>query len=144
MFQRCFQNRRQLGSSRAATSTRQTSRQYRRATPYVSPRPQQGKKSIEKRITIKFYLMICLFSLFCCFFFAANCPQEVTQSNFKNSKGLQLDEQQEPQLQDCSLLLLEQLGTLSPHYLFNGSSPPNFLLQHQSFFTLFFFLLLFT
>jgi hypothetical protein len=51
---------------------------------------------------------------FLLFFFAANYPKEVTQSNFKYSKGLQLDEQQEPQLQDCSLLLLEQLGTLSP------------------------------
>ncbi len=41
--------------------------------------------------------------VFCCIcLFAANYPQEVTQSNFKYSKGLQLDEQQEPQLQDYS------------------------------------------
>ena len=52
LFQCWFQNRRrrarQLGSSRAVASTRQTIRQHRRVSPYVSPRPQQGKKSIEK------------------------------------------------------------------------------------------------
>ena len=57
LFQWWFQNRRrrarQLGSSRSAAPTRPTIRQYRRASPYVSPRSQQGKKSIEKELKIE-------------------------------------------------------------------------------------------
>ena len=65
LFQWWFQNRRrrarQLGSSRAVASTRQTIRQHRRASPYVSPRLQQGNQTIEKELNIKFYLIILFF-----------------------------------------------------------------------------------
>ena len=55
LFQWWFQNRRrrarQLGSSRVVASTRQTIRQHRRVSPYVSPRPQQGK-TIDEELNI--------------------------------------------------------------------------------------------
>ena len=49
-FQNHLRRARQLGSSRAAASIRQTIRQHRRALPYVSPRSQQGNQIYWKRI----------------------------------------------------------------------------------------------
>ena len=70
---------------------------------------------------------------------AANRPLEVTQSNFKYSTRTTSGTTTTGQF----FLLLEQLGTFSS-ILFIGYGPSTFLLQHQSFFTLFFFFPLFT
>ena len=141
LFQWWFQNRRrrarQLGSSRAVTSTRPTIRQHRRASPYVSPRSQQGNQIYWKRIKhltynfffIKFYEILESYDSSQVrstagfysdppavpfqsepinystsesssssppqsrWIAAANCPQEVTQSNY--SDGFQPDQQQD-------------------------------------------------